>query len=180
MKAFFATLVALVAAGLIGAYVFISMGAMPANADAPPSALESWAAKRSLHATIAREAPKGAPPLKPADETLLAGVRIYAENCAVCHGAADGRAANIASGLYQHAPQLATHGVEDDEEGETFWKVYHGIRLTGMPSYHGALSERQIWQVTLFLKHMDSLSPIVKKAWDAVPSQAPTIKPDAR
>ena len=161
-----------VAAGLLGAYVFLSMGWMPANADAPPPAIEKWASRKSLHATIAREAPTTPNPVAVSDANLLAGVKLYAANCAVCHGAADGAASNIAKGLYQHAPQLGTHGVTDDEEGETYWKISHGIRMTGMPSYRAALTETQMWQITLFLKHMDELTPGAKKAWLALPSQA--------
>jgi len=157
--------------GILGAYLFVSFGCMPANADAKPPALEKWAAHKSLKATIAREAPKGDNPAALNDENLVAGVKLYAANCAVCHGAADAQASNIAKGLYQHAPQLAKHGVEDDPEGENYWKIYHGIRMTGMPSYHGTLTEQQIWQLTLFLKHMDQLTPAADKAWKAVPSQ---------
>ena len=170
-KGFFAGIAATLAAGLLGAYAFVALGGMPANADATPPALEKWAARKSLHATIAREAPKTPNPAPLDDANLIAGVKLYAANCAVCHGAADGAASNVAAGLYQRAPQLAKHGVEDDEDGETYWKVYHGIRLTGMPSYAKTLSEAQIWQVTLFLKHMDQLTPAAQKAWKAVPSQ---------
>lgn len=160
-----------VAAGLVGAYLFISFGCMPANADAKPPALEKWAARKSLHATIDRQAPTTPNPVAKTDANLVAGVKLYAANCAVCHGASDGAASNIAKGLYQHAPQLAKHGVTDDEEGETYWKVYHGIRMTGMPAYRENLSETQMWQVTLFLKHMDDLTPGAARAWKAVPSQ---------
>lgn len=170
------TVLVLVALGLTGVYIFLSVGAMPANADAQPPALERWAAKRSLHATIARQAPQGDNPVKLTDADLIAGIKLYAENCAVCHGAADGEASNTAKGLYQRPPQLARHGVEDDDAGETYWKIYHGIRLTGMPSYHYTLSQKQIWQMTLFLQYMDQLPPKAEKAWKAVPSQAPKIK----
>jgi thiosulfate dehydrogenase len=163
---------ATVAAGLLGAYLFVSFGLMPANADAPPPALEKWAARKSLAATIARQAPTIPNPVAVSDANLIAGVKLYAANCAACHGAADGAASNIAKGLYQHAPQLGKHGVTDDEEGETYWKICHGIRMTGMPSYRGTLSETQMWQVTLFLKHMDELTPGALKAWKALPSQA--------
>jgi hypothetical protein len=49
---------------------------------------------------------------------------------------------------YPQAPQLATDGVENDSEGVSFWKIKHGIRLTGMPSLGASLSDRQIgaWQ----------------------------------
>jgi thiosulfate dehydrogenase len=176
LKGFGLGAAAVVAAGLLGAYLFVVTGRMPANADAKPSALEAWAARTSLHATIAREAPKGPPPIAADDVNLAAGVKIYSANCAVCHGAADGEASNVAKGLFQRAPQFAKHPVDDDEEGETYWKIYHGIRLTGMPSYHSTLTETQRWQVTLLLKHMPDLPPAAKEEWLAVPSQA--AKPD--
>ncbi|MCX5793931.1 MAG: cytochrome c [Elusimicrobia bacterium] len=164
------------AAALLGAYLFITLGGMPANADAEPSRLERWAARKSLRATIRRESPKGPNPEALSDENLLAGVRLYAIKCAECHGAADGKASSIAKGLFQKPPQFAEEGVEDDPEGATFWKILHGIRLTGMPSHRNALSERQIWQLTLFLKHMDGLTPAAGKAWKDVPSQAEPSK----
>jgi mono/diheme cytochrome c family protein len=163
--------IATILTGILGAYLFVSFGCMPANADAKPPALEKWAAHKSLKATIAREAPSGENPAALSDENLIAGVKLYAANCAVCHGAADAQASNIAKGLYQHAPQLAKHGVEDDPDGENYWKIFHGIRMTGMPAYHGTLTEQQIWQLTLFLKNMDKLTPAAQKAWTAVPSQ---------
>jgi mono/diheme cytochrome c family protein len=153
-------------------YIGIGAGAIPANADAKPSKLEAWMARTSLHAALAREAPKGPNPVELNDENLIAGIRIYAANCAVCHGAADGKPSNVALGLYQKPPQLAKDGVEDDPEGVTFWKVNHGIRLTGMPSFGKSLSDQQIWQVTLFLKHMDALPAAPKREWMSVKSQA--------
>ncbi|HYL27043.1 MAG TPA: cytochrome c [Candidatus Nitrosotalea sp.] len=173
-----------VVATLVGialiAYLAIVSGAVPANADAKPSRLERWAANRSLHATLAREAPKGPNPVPLSDANLIAGIHTYAANCAVCHGAADAKPTNIARGLYQKPPQLAKDGVEDDPEGVTYWKVDHGIRLTGMPSFSGSLSDRQIWEVALFLKHMDSLPPGPQRFWKTVTaSAAPPGRPSA-
>jgi len=156
--------------GLIGGYFFISGGYFPANADGKPPAIEKWMARTSLNATLRKEAPQTPNPTALNDLNLIAGIKIYGENCAVCHGASDGMASHIAKGLYQHAPQLARHGVEDDPEGETYWLVKHGIRLTGMPAFSPTLTEEEIWKVVLFLKHMDSLTPAAKKAWEAVPS----------
>ncbi len=65
-------------------------------------------------------------------------------------------------------PQLATDGVEDDLEGFTFWKVKHGIRWTGMPSWKDTLTDQQIWTLALFLKHMDKLPPAAQEAWQKV------------
>lgn len=156
--------------GIVGAYVFVVTGGMPANADSDPSALERWAANKSLKASLERDAPKGPNPVPLSDANLAAGVRLYAQDCMVCHGASDGQASAIAAGLYQGPPQFATDGVEDDPEGISFWKIKHGIRLTGMPGFSASLDDTEIWQVALFLKHMDSLPPSVQRVWAKVPS----------
>jgi mono/diheme cytochrome c family protein len=77
---------------LIGGYVLVRSGQIPANADADPGSLETWLASTSLDATLDREAPKGANPVELTDENLLAGVLLFAQNCAVCHGSAKGMA----------------------------------------------------------------------------------------
>ncbi len=163
---------ALVVLGLV-LYIGIEAGIMPANADAKPSRLERWAARTSLRATLAREAPPTAPPIAGDDANLIAGIRLYAADCAVCHGASDGEPSAIARGLYQRPPQLAKKGVEDDPESVIFWKIDHGIRFTGMPSFVKTLREEQIWQVTLFLKHMNGLPPAPQRVWKAVRSEMP-------
>jgi thiosulfate dehydrogenase len=158
------------AVALIGAFFLVRSGLIPANADAKPGRLETWIAGTSLDATLDREAPKGANPVALTEQNLLDGVGLFAQNCVVCHGSAKGAASPspIAKGLYPTAPQLATDGVEDDPEGESFWKIKHGIRLTGMPAFGYSLSDRQIWTLALFLKHMDKLPPAVQQAWQQV------------
>jgi thiosulfate dehydrogenase len=158
------------AVALVGAYIFVRSGIIPANADSTPGPLETWMAQASLDATLRRDAPKGQNPVAPTDQNLLDGVHLFAQNCAVCHGSAKGEAwpSPIAKGEYPKPPQLATDGVEDDPEGDSFWKIKHGIRLSGMPSFGYTLSDREIWTLALFLKNMDHLPPAVQQAWQQV------------
>ncbi len=162
----------LVLAGVAGAVAVVT-GLIPANADATPPAWEKLIARTSLKAAILRETSRTAPnPIPVTDENLDAGIKLYGTHCAVCHGAADGKASAIAQGLYQHAPQLAKHGVENDPPAVVYWKISHGIRLTGMPAFVQSLTENQLWQVTLFLQQMDNLPPEPKQRWEAMPSAA--------
>lgn len=158
------------AVALLAAFALVQSGVISANADAPPGSLETWMARSSLNATLRREAPKEQNPVALTEQNLLNGVYLFARNCAVCHGSAKGAssASPIAKGLYQKPPQLATDGVEDDPEGMSFWKIKHGIRLTGMPSFGNTLSDQEIWTLALFLKHMDKLPPSVQQAWQGV------------
>ena len=170
MRGFLTGVVVAILVALIGGYLVLRSGFIPANADARPGQPETWAANTSLDATLAREAPTIPNPVALTDENLIAGVDLYAQHCAICHGTAKGEASAspVAQGEYPPPPQLATDGVEDDPEGVSFWKISHGIRWTGMPSWKASLTERQIWTLALFLRHMDKLSPAAEQAWRQV------------
>jgi thiosulfate dehydrogenase len=167
MSKFLLGFIVAIAAVFAGAYWFITSGRMPAGQDVKPGALEKWAAKNSLRATMRREAQGLKSPLAPTDDNLAAGIALYVAHCQICHGGSDGAASPVARGLTPNAPQLARDGVEDDPEGVTYWKIAHGIRFTGMPSFRQTLSEREMWQIALFAKRMDKLSPGLRQAWAA-------------
>src|SRR5512135_675258 len=170
LKAVLSGVALTLAVAIVGAYALLQSGLIPANADAAPGRLELWMARTSLDATLSRDAPTGQNPVAPTEQNLLEGVRLFAQNCAICHGSTKGDASPspIAKGLYPKPPQLATEGVEDDPEGVSFWKIKHGIRLTGMPSFGYSLDDRQIWTLALFLAHMDKLPPAAQQAWQQV------------
>jgi mono/diheme cytochrome c family protein len=78
--------------------------------------------------------------------------------------------------MFPPPPQLFRGvGVTDDEAWETYWKVYGGIRLTGMPGFHDRLSDTQMWQVSVLLKSADKISPAVKA--ELVPGAAAVAAP---
>jgi mono/diheme cytochrome c family protein len=166
-RGFILGIVVSIVAVIAGAYLFVTTGALPAGQDVKPGALEKWAAKKSLQATMRREAQGLKSPLPPTDDNLAAGVALYVAHCQVCHGGPDGIASPVAKGLSPDAPQLAKHGVEDDPEGTIYWKIAHGIRFTGMPSFRQSLSDQEIWQMALFAKRMDKLPPGLRQAWAA-------------
>jgi len=169
-KGFASGVAATIVIALIGGYVVVREGLVPANADAKPGSLETWVAGTSLQASLDREAPKESNPVAMTDDNLVAGIDLYGQHCAICHGTAKGNASAspVAKGLYPQPPQLAMDGVEDDSEGVSFWKIKHGIRWTGMPSWKATLSDQQIWTLALFLKHMDKLPPAAEQAWQQV------------
>jgi len=156
------TIVAIAAVG----YGAVVNGTIPAAAaNGQPLPLERWAARASLRATLRQQAPTGPNPVALTDENLIAGIDLYSRHCVFCHGTAQGQPSPLAKGLYPAPPQLAKNGVEDDPEGWTFWKLQNGIRWTAMPSWKNSLNEQQMWQLALFLKHMDKLPPAALQAW---------------
>lgn len=166
MKGFLAGLVVGVLVVLAGEYLFMTQGGMPVSTRGKPLPLEKFLASRALHVAMARDADHPSP-LAPDEANLLAGAKVYQNDCAVCHGLPDpAKRTVIAKGMYPPPPALLERdkGVTDDPVGETFWKVRNGIRLTGMPRFDDALSENEMWQVSLLLQKADELPPAVQQA----------------
>ncbi len=155
------------AAGVVAVPVlvllYIAYGRPPVAAGDRPFPLESRIVGIPLNARIHREMPKDAA-IAASDENLNAGAGIYEDKCAECHGTADAQSA-IGKAMFPGAPQLwvkkksGAVGVSDDPVGETYWKVKNGIRLTGMPAYGKALTEKELWQVSLLLSRADKPLP---------------------
>jgi len=80
-------------------YFAVKGGIVPANADSKPAAVESWVANTALDAALQRETKGLKNPIQPTDENLITVVHLYAENCAICHGASDAKPSNPAQGF---------------------------------------------------------------------------------
>lgn len=171
-KSFLAGLILALAIVAYLVFLAVDKGLIPANADGKPSNLERWIARTSLRATLDRVTPSASNPVPWSDANIEAGIKLYAANCTVCHGAANHSRSNIAAGLFAKPLQLAQDGVENHSAGVTFWEIKHGIRYTGMPAFGAALSDQQIWQLALFLKYMNNLPPRARRAWDRVRNPA--------
>ena len=149
----------------LGMYLFAKLGGIAMATTAQPLPLEKTIAKTALRASIG-DASKQQNPV-PEDETnLLAGAASYRRTCAVCHGVPNQPETAIAKGEFPEPPQLfePKQMVADDPQGTTYWKISHGIRLSGMPGFANTLSDTERWQVTLLLAHADKLSDKVKAA----------------
>jgi thiosulfate dehydrogenase len=159
-----------------GAFIYFTTGMAPVAATAQPMPFETLLAKKALHAKLQADAPKTVP-LQPTTQNLLSGAMVYSHNCAFCHGMPQAAPSVEGSGMFPHAPQLFTQRgmVTDDPPGVTYWKVKNGIRLTGMPSFQKALTDQQIWQVSLLLREADKLPPEVTAA--LAPAPAPAAAP---
>ena len=138
-------------------YCYFAFGFAPVATASAPMPLEMKLAHLSLNAKIDREAPKSAA-FHASDTDLQNAANLYRQHCSVCHGLPDGVKSATQKGMYP-VPPLLLHGkgVTDDPPGESYWKVKNGIRLTGMPAYGGALSEKDLWSISELLAGADKL-----------------------
>jgi thiosulfate dehydrogenase len=149
---------------LLAGFGYARLGFIDPRADIPVSTLEKRIAMPSLDASVDRRAPKVNNPVEPTEANLIAGMKIYQANCAVCHGDLNHSHRMLADALYPRAPQFV-EDAPDMLEYQNFYIVQHGVRLSGMPAWNESLTEAQMWQVTTFLSHMDKLPPEVSDQW---------------
>jgi mono/diheme cytochrome c family protein len=152
--------------------VFIILGFVPTQAKANPPRLESRIATQALHASMQRHAPRVTNPMVPSDQNLIDGMKIYYENCSLCHGGLDRKPAPLAKNFYPPAPNLISDPL-DHPEWQIFFSVRTGVRYTGMPAWEGVLSEQDMWKITSFLSRLEQLPPPVQRYWQDTFNSAP-------
>ena len=88
-------------------------------------------------------------PFAGSESAWLAGTKLYARECASCHGT------NREGG--GSAPPLKQPDVYEASDGALFWILRNGSLYRGMPSF-AHLPEAQRWQIITFLKSRQSHS----------------------
>lgn len=145
-----------------GLYLYLTGGSAPVATSDSDMPFENYFAHKALNARIAKDMPKIVP-IQATETNYLAGADLYKQHCAVCHGLPLSPKTAIATGMYPHPPLLFEgKGVTDDEPGESYWKIFNGIRLTGMPGFNKSLSETQMWQIALLVANADKLPSSAK------------------
>ncbi len=162
---FFLGIIITFAALFIGGYLFLKSGGISMETTANPLPLEAAVAHLALRASFGAAA-NLKNPLPFTEVNLLMGARQFKARCAFCHGLPGQKPTDAALGMFPKPPQLFEHKdmVTDDPEGVTYWKITHGIRLSGMPGFEGSLSATERWQITMLVAHADKLSPAVLAA----------------
>ena len=147
-----------------GVYYYFASGMAPVASGDSPMPYEKKLAGKSLDAHIDK-ANLSAPPIPANEENLLAGAKVYADHCDWCHGLPDQDPPPISNNMYPHATLMFKgKGVTDDPPQESYWKAANGIRLSGMPSFKGVLTDKELWQVALLVAQANDIPDSVKKA----------------
>ncbi len=148
------------------ALAFALSGLMPVDAAGTPFQLESTLAQHALEASLARRSHDLADPANESDAYLIAGMNLYRNDCAGCHG--DYGQKRSGSGLYPPVPQF-NQRPPDLTAPEMFVAVKYGIRYTGMGGWDEEITDEEIWQTVHFLRRLRNLPPTVDEAWKAKP-----------
>lgn len=94
-------------------------------------------------------------PYKATEETIAEGKDSFTSYCMVCHGL-DGQNTGVpfAEEISPPVPSLASPQVQQYTDGQLKWIIKNGIWPSGMPPSDGEFSDREMWEMVLYIRHL--------------------------
>lgn len=161
MKHFLLGVVTTLVVLVVGTLLYLRLGLAEVRGDIPPSRWETSLLSTAVHASVRREVPEVANPMEPTDQNLIAGGKMYLNECPGCHGT-PGKAEDMGDVLYPPIPQLPKVGTQYTE-AQIFWIAKHGVRRTGMFANGKWDSDQKLWTIAAYIKRMQALPPAVQQ-----------------
>jgi mono/diheme cytochrome c family protein len=128
------------------------------SAQAEPTATEAMIATTMRHFAIPPSARGMRNPVPLTATALSEGRDHFADHCASCHGNDGSGKTDIGLSLYPKAPDMRTPNTQKLTDGELFYIIRNGVRLTGMPAWSGSHSEADDWKLVHFIRHLPRLT----------------------
>lgn len=151
------------------------------SAREQPTAVESWLARMARGAALPSEARNLRNPVAQTPEVLREGKEHWADHCAICHANDGSGDAPMGRNMYPPAPDMRLSETQQMTDGELFYIIQNGVRLTGMPAWGGADSshagsahdEEDSWKLVHFIRHLPQIGLEEKKEMEKLNPKSP-------
>ena len=126
----------------------------------PPGRIETAVARLARTTMIPATARRLRNPEPATSENIRSGLEHWADHCASCHANSGAGNTEMGQGLYPPAPDMRQAATQNLTDGELFYIIENGVKLTGMPAW-GTGSEdsaRSTWHLVQFIRRLPALS----------------------
>ena len=172
---------AFLAAFAVGACLLLGpILARGVSARDDPTRFETVVARLMRHYAIPKDGRGTKNPVAASAEVLDRARAHFADHCASCHGNDGSGQTTIGKNLYPKAPDMTGPATQRLSDGELFWIIKNGVRLTAMPAWgtDSAEDDRETWELVHLIRHfptmtpeemdaMNALNPRSREAWEA-------------
>jgi mono/diheme cytochrome c family protein len=171
---FFLGIVFVCAVALLTGWALIRQGRGFSTRD-QPTAMERWAAGQARGMAMPADAKSRTNPIANSPEVLEAGRAHWADHCFSCHANDGSGDTVVGKNLYPPAPDMRLPATQQLTDGELFYIIQNGIRLTGMPAWGNgsAHDEEDSWKLVHFIRHLPQLTLEEKKAMEKLNPKSP-------
>jgi mono/diheme cytochrome c family protein len=141
----------------------------------PPTGMERWLAREARSLAVPAGAKSRVNPVGDNPETLEEGRAHWADHCFSCHANDGSGETALGRHLYPPAPDMRLPATQQLTDGELFYIIQNGIRLTGMPAWSSgsAHDEEDSWKLVRFIRHLPQIALEEKKAMEKMNPKSP-------
>jgi mono/diheme cytochrome c family protein len=154
-------IVAIVVVGLavlVGGFFLWLGSAGGFSARAKPTGIEAFLARTMRSLALPSRASHRKNPYPPTPAALVTAGEHFAAHCAICHNNNGDGKTMFGENLYPHPPDLRGFTTQDKSDGDLYYTIRNGIRLSGMPAFPDD-SPRQTWELVNFIRHLPKITP---------------------
>ena len=122
----------------LAAVIFVIVGAVVTvhhgfRARDQPSSLETYVARLARRLAVPSGAKNENNQFTASPELMAEARAHFADHCAICHANNGSGNTEIGQNLYPKAPDMRLPQTQNLTDGELYYTIHNGIRLTGMP-----------------------------------------------
>lgn len=100
-------------------------------------------------------------PVTATPDNFAAARQHFADHCASCHANDGSGNTEMGQSFYPKAPDMRLPRTQELSDGEIFYFIENGIRLTGMPAWSTGTpeGEKASWELVHFIRRLSALTP---------------------
>jgi mono/diheme cytochrome c family protein len=155
--------------------VIVVMGARGFSAREHPSAPERWVARRVRSMAAPGGAKERANPVPNSPEALAEARAHWADHCAGCHANNGSGDTEMGKRMYPPSPDMRKDDTQQMTDGELFFIIQNGIRMTGMPAWGGGSGhdEEDSWKLVRFIRHLPQVTAQEEREMQSLNPKSP-------
>jgi mono/diheme cytochrome c family protein len=161
--------------------IFVVAGAVVAvhhgfSARDQPSVLETFVARTARRLAVPSRAKNEKNPFTVSPELMAESRAHFADHCAICHANNGSGNTEIGQNLYPKAPDMRLPPTQNLTDGELYYTIHNGIRLTGMPAWGTEAKDEDSWKLALLIRHLPQLTQAEEREMEALNPKGPGEK----
>ena len=141
-----------------------------------PTKLEVFVANKARALAVPASYRRLKNPVPNTSENVRAGMEHFADHCFLCHANNGSGDTGFGKNMYPKPPDMRSAETQSKTDGELFYTIYNGIRLSGMPAFgdKDQSDADSTWELVLFIRHLPSLTGEEEKQMEKLNPKNPT------
>ena len=150
----FGIIAGIILSAVVGIVVLPMIGVFDMTATGNKNILDWWG-ETNLENTIEKNAPTTSIPTTASADK---GMEHFASTCLQCHGSPDAPRRDWAETMLPKPPMLWQGDTQEMSDGEIFYVVRNGIRMSGMPAFGPHHQDEELWNIVKLVRQLDGLT----------------------